>query len=70
MANGVVSKKGDSGGPVYVLADDGRAVIVGMFNSTWGGDYPAAVSWSVTDQQIRQQVFTSAAGTVPAPPPA
>ncbi|GAB7069842.1 hypothetical protein JCM12141A_41310 [Mycolicibacterium hodleri] len=69
MANGVVSKKGDSGGPVYVLADDGRAVIVGMFNSTWG-DYPAAVSWSVTDQQIRQQVFTSAAGTVPAPPPA
>jgi hypothetical protein len=59
MANGVVSKKGDSGGPVYVLADDGRAVIVGMFNSTWG-DYPAAVSWSVTDQQIRQ----------PTPPPA
>ncbi|KAA0094184.1 hypothetical protein CIW49_25510 [Mycolicibacterium sp. P1-18] len=59
MANGVISKKGDSGGPVYVLADDGRAVIVGMFNSTWG-DYPAAVSWTVTDQQIRQ----------PAPPPA
>jgi hypothetical protein len=59
MANGVVSKKGDSGGPVYVLAGDGRAVIVGMFNSTWG-DYPAAVSWSVTDQQIRQ----------PAPPAA
>jgi len=66
MANGVVSKKGDSGGPVYVLADDGRAVIVGMFNSTWG-DYPAAVSWSVTDQQIRQQVYTSAADIVPPP---
>jgi len=66
MANGVVSKKGDSGGPVYVLTDDGRAVIVGMFNSTWG-DYPAAVSWSVTNQQIRQQVFTPAADTVPPP---
>ena len=23
-------------GPVYVVTDDGRAVIVGMFNSTWG----------------------------------
>ena len=44
MANGVVSQKGDSGGPVYVLTDDGRAVIVGMFNSTWG-QLPAAVSW-------------------------
>jgi len=67
MANGVVSKKGDSGGPVYVLADDGRAVIVGMFNSTWG-DHPAAVSWTVTDQQIRQDVITSSADTVPGPP--
>ena len=53
MANGVVSQKGDSGGPVYVLTGDGRAVIVGMFNSTWG-QYPAAVSWTTTDQQIRQ----------------
>ena len=43
MANGVVSQKGDSGGPVYVLTDDGRAAIVGMFNSTWG-QFPAAVS--------------------------
>lgn len=69
MANGVVSQKGDSGGPVYVLTGDGRAVIVGMFNSTWG-QYPAAVSWTVADQQIRQQVLTPAAGTVPVPPPA
>ena len=35
MANGVVSQKGDSGGPVYVIDGD-RAVIVGLFNSTWG----------------------------------
>jgi len=43
MANGVVSQKGDSGGPVYVIDDD-HAVIVGLFNSTWG-EYPAAVNW-------------------------
>ena len=36
MANGVVSQKGDSGGPVYVVTPDGRAAIIGMFNSTWG----------------------------------
>ncbi len=75
MANGVISEKGDSGGPVYVLADDGRAVIVGMFNITWG-QYPAAVSWPTTDQQIHQEVFTATSGTAPAvlppgnPPPA
>jgi hypothetical protein len=62
MTNGVVSQKGDSGGPVYLLAGDGRAVIVGMFNSTWG-QFPAAVSWPATDQQIRQEVFTPAADT-------
>ena|SRR6478752_5726524 len=43
MANGVVSQKGDSGGPVYVIDGD-HAVIVGLFNSTWGL-YPAAVTW-------------------------
>jgi hypothetical protein len=67
MANGVVSQKGDSGGPVYVPTDDGRAVIVGMFNSTWG-QFPAAVSWPATDQQIRQEVFSATAGTAPQPP--
>jgi hypothetical protein len=61
MANGVVSQKGDSGGPVYNLTPDGRAAIVGMFNSTWG-DYPAAVSWQVTSQQARGGVISSAAG--------
>ena len=43
MTNGVVSQKGDSGGPVYVL-DGNRAVLVGLFNSTWGS-FPAAVFW-------------------------
>ena len=66
MANGVVSQKGDSGGPVYVLTGDGRAVIIGMFNSTWG-QYPAAVSWTTTDQQIRQQVVIPAADTAAVP---
>ncbi len=53
MSNGVVSQKGDSGGPVYTLADDGRAIIIGLFNSTWG-DLPAAVSWQATGQQVRE----------------
>jgi hypothetical protein len=64
MANGVVSQKGDSGGPVYVLTGDGRAVIVGMFNSTWG-QFPAAVSWQATDQQIRQEVLHASSDLAP-----
>ena len=55
MGHGIVSQKGDSGGPVYVLTDDGRAVIAGVFNSTWG-DYPAAVSWNAIRQQIHEDV--------------
>ncbi|MCI4675678.1 S1 family peptidase [Mycolicibacterium litorale] len=55
MDNGVVSKKGDSGGPVYVLADSNKAVIIGLFNSTWGA-LPAAVSWQATGQQVREDV--------------
>lgn len=51
MTNGVVSQKGDSGGPVYVPTADGRAVIIGLFNSTWG-QRPAAVSFQSTGQQI------------------
>lgn len=66
MTNGVVTQKGDSGGPVYALTDDGRATIVGMFNSTWG-QFPAAVSWPSTDQQIRAEVLTTTSGN---PPPA
>jgi hypothetical protein len=63
MANGVVSQKGDSGGPVYVVTPDGRAAIVGMFNSTWG-NYPAAVSWQTASQQAREDVVQSASGNV------
>jgi len=53
MTNGIVSQKGDSGGPVYTMTDDGKAVIVGLFNSTWGR-LPAAVSWQATGQQLRE----------------
>lgn len=60
MANGIHSQKGDSGGPVYVLTDDGRAVLVGIFNSTWG-DLPAAVAWNAIRQQISEDVNASSA---------
>ena len=63
MANGVVSQKGDSGGPVYVVTPDGRAAIVGMFNSTWG-NYPAAVSWQTASQQAREDVVQSASADI------
>ena len=68
MANGVVSEKGDSGGPVYNLTPDGRAAIVGMFNSTWG-QYPAAVSWQAANKQISEDVHTSTSATLPVPQP-
>jgi hypothetical protein len=65
MANGIVSQKGDSGGPVYVVTNDGRAAIIGMFNSTWG-NYPAAVSWHAASEQARVDVVQSAGGAPPA----
>ncbi len=67
MANGVVSQKGDSGGPVYMVTPDGRAAIVGMFNSTWG-QFPAAVSWQSASQQAQQDVISAASGSLGAPP--
>ena len=63
MANGVVSQKGDSGGPVYVVTPDGRAAIIGMFNSTWG-NFPAAVSWQTASQQAREAVVQPASGDI------
>ena len=63
MANGVVSQKGDSGGPAYFVTPDGRAAIVGMFNSTWG-EYPAAVSWQIVSQQAGQDVISATSGSV------
>jgi hypothetical protein len=62
MAHGVVSQKGDSGGPVYFPTDDNRGVIVGLFNSTWG-NFPAAVSWQAANSQISEDVKTSASAT-------
>ncbi len=67
MANGVVSQKGDSGGPVYFVTPEGRAALVGMFNSTWG-QFPAAVSWQNISQQSHQDVI-SAMSALPAPTP-
>ncbi len=53
MGAGVVSQRGDSGGPVYTVSESGDAVIVGLFNSTWGR-LPAAVSWQAANEQLRQ----------------
>ncbi|HET9875626.1 MAG TPA: hypothetical protein VFQ37_07640, partial [Mycobacterium sp.] len=55
MGHGVISQKGDSGGPVYVISGAGPARIVGLFNSVWG-DYPAAVAWSAISQQVGEDV--------------
>jgi hypothetical protein len=56
MSHGVVSQKGDSGGPVYV-SNGGSAQLVGIFNSVWG-DLPAAVSW----RNISEQAHADLAG--------
>jgi hypothetical protein len=53
IGNGAVSQRGDSGGPVYLTSPAGPALIVGIFNSKWG-DFPAAVSWHTTTQQVRE----------------
>ncbi|MGI9161960.1 MAG: hypothetical protein ACR2JI_03390 [Mycobacterium sp.] len=66
MDNGVVSQKGDSGGPVYTLADDGKAVVIGLFNSTWGR-LPAAVSWQATGQQLREDTARAVVSVAAAP---
>ena len=55
MGHGAISQLGDSGGPVYLTNAPGPARIVGIFNSVWG-NFPAAVSWQSTIQQIRQDV--------------
>ena len=66
MDNGVVSQKGDSGGPVYTLADNGKAVVIGLFNSTWGR-LPAAVSWQATGQQLREDTGLAVVSVAAAP---
>lgn len=61
MTHGVVSQKGDSGGPVY-LGGSGPARMIGIFNSTWG-DFPAAVSW----RSASQLVLEDGGGQAPLP---
>jgi hypothetical protein len=55
MSHGVVSQKGDSGGPVYLAPNGGPGQMVGIFNSVWG-DFPAAVSWRSTSEQVREDL--------------
>ena len=64
MTHGLVSQRGDSGGPVYVIAGN-KAVIVGLFNSTWG-DFPAAVSWNSVRQQLSEDLHSTSAPLQPA----
>ncbi len=59
MSHGVLSHNGDSGGPVYVAPAGGPGQIVGIFNSVWG-DFPAAVSWRATADQVRQDLGVTA----------
>lgn len=68
MTNGVVSQKGDSGGPVYVI-DGGRAVLVGLFISTWG-DFPTAVSWQAISAQVAEDIRTAGVPVGSQPRPA
>jgi hypothetical protein len=55
MGHGAVSQPGDSGGPVYITDAGGPTRIVGIFNSVWG-QFPAAVSWQSTTQEVREDV--------------
>ncbi len=61
MSNGVMSQKGDSGGPVYVAPDGAPGQMIGIFNSVWG-DLPAAVSWRITSDQARQDLGPARVG--------
>ncbi|HUH72256.1 MAG TPA: hypothetical protein VLZ05_27410 [Mycobacterium sp.] len=55
MSHSVLSHNGDSGGPVYLAPNGGPGQIVGIFNSVWG-DFPAAVSWPSTSEQVREDL--------------
>ncbi|MGB8388440.1 hypothetical protein [Mycobacterium sp.] len=55
MSHGVLSHNGDSGGPVYLAPQGGPGQIVGIFNCMWG-DFPAAVSWRATSEQVREDL--------------
>lgn len=55
MSHGVLSRNGDSGGPVYLAPPNGPGQLVGIFNSVWG-DLPAAVSWQAASGQVREDL--------------
>lgn len=55
MSHGVLSRNGDSGGPVYLAPPNGPGQLVGIFNSMWG-DFPAAVSWPAASEQVREDL--------------
>jgi len=52
-----------------VLTDDGRALLVGLFNSTWG-NIPAAVSWQAIRQQASDDVRSALSAQATPQPPA
>ncbi|BBX96465.1 Rv1815 family serine proteinase [Mycobacterium lacus] len=62
MSHGVLSQKGDSGGPVYLVPPGGPGQIVGIFNSMWG-DFPAAVSWQSVTEQVREDLGSRASAS-------
>jgi hypothetical protein len=49
--DGMTTDENRSGGPVYVLTDDNRAVIVGLLNET-GTPTPQAESWQAVMKQL------------------
>ena len=59
MTNGVVSQKGDSGGPVYVL-DGNRAVLVGLFNGRRRLLHDIILGTVVINSSVRTQVTPAA----------
>jgi len=61
MSHGVQSHQGDSGGPVYVTPNGGPAQLVGIFNSMWG-NFPAAVSWHTTCDEVHQDLGVTVPG--------
>jgi hypothetical protein len=40
---------------VYLAPNGGPGQLVGIFNSVWG-EFPAAVSWRATTDQVRQDL--------------
>ena len=63
MTNGVVSQKGDSGGPVYTPTPDGRAVLDRSVQQHLG-HAPRGGVMAVASEQARADTFSAASATV------